>query len=81
MSYLKSGAVAASEGPLLTISHTCFCCGETAEGPAIGYDVRRPDGRYVRVLFHRDCAFVMAQRIICDAWPNRRDGEWMSIDR
>jgi hypothetical protein len=51
---------------------TCPACGEPSSGSTVGY---------VRVLFHRDCAFAMAQRIICDAWPNRRAGEWMRNDQ
>ena len=63
-------------------SDTCLCCGEPSNGPLVGYDLILPGSEiYTRALFHRDCAFAMAQRIIVDAWPNRRAGEWMANDR
>lgn len=34
-----------------------------------------------RILMHRDCAFAMAQRLICDAWPNRHMDSLMKNDR
>lgn len=54
----------------------CFCCGKPLDGPTVAYDAH-PVVEHLkhRVLMHRDCAFAMAQRIICDAWPNRHDGE------
>lgn len=56
----------------------CFCCGKQLDGPLVGYDVDSPsEGGPQRVLMHRDCAFAMAQRIICDAWPKRRVGAQM----
>jgi hypothetical protein len=57
---------------------TCMCCGDPANGPLVGYDMNLPSVGHVRALFHRDCAFAMAQRMICDAWPNRRAGEQMT---
>lgn len=57
----------------------CLCCGGQIEGPTIGYDLNLPgmDAPITRAMMHRDCAFAMAQRIICDAWPNRRSGHQM----
>jgi hypothetical protein len=58
---------------------SCLCCGEAIEGPTVGYDLCLPggDSTITRAMMHRDCAFAMAQRIICDAWPNRRVGQQM----
>jgi hypothetical protein len=48
----------------------CVACDKPLSGATIVYDLygTEPTGN----TFHRDCAFEMAQRIICDAWPNRR---------
>ena len=65
-------------------STNCLACGKKLLGPSIGYDfLQRPDGEELAFsgLFHRDCAFAMAQRIINDAWINRRDGALMLNDR
>ena len=73
---------AAETGSPFNTHDICMCCGEKADGPLIGYDLTLPNPEgHVRALFHRDCAFAMAQRIIIDAWPNRRSGEWMKNDR
>lgn len=57
----------------------CFCCGEeiktAMDGPVISYDGFPTTDVLTRVSMHRDCAFAMAQRIICDAWPNRNVGD------
>lgn len=57
----------------------CFCCNEEVktanDGPIISYDAWPTSDVLTRVVMHRDCAFAMAQRIICDAWPNRRSGD------
>ena len=59
----------------------CMCCGESADGPLVGYDMILPGTTHLtRALFHRDCAFAMAQRIICDAWPRRRDEPALRVD-
>lgn len=81
MTYYKNEVAAESESPI-GIGETCLCCGEAASGPTVGYDLVMPGtSHYTRVPFHRDCAFAMAQRIICDAWPHRRDGEPMQNNR
>jgi len=60
----------------------CMCCGEPSNGPLVGYDIILPgQSTYTRALFHRDCAFAMAQRIICDAWPKRRAAKLMENNR
>lgn len=57
----------------------CFCCNKpltkASDGPVIGYDAYPTGEGMANVMMHRDCAFAMAQRIICDAWPNRRVGD------
>lgn len=74
-------ADAAQASPFNT-HQICLSCGEPTDGATVGYDLILPGTKiYTRALFHRDCAFAMAQRIICDAWPNRRAGEWMRNDR
>lgn len=78
MTFYASAVVAQQEPGYKKTQH-CFCCNqavtEIGDGPVIGYDAYISDGVMERVLMHRDCAFAMAQRIICDAWPNRRAGE------
>lgn len=68
--------VVAKEDTPFELQTRCFCCnGElktAADGPLVSYDAYPNAARLTRVLMHRDCAFAMAQRIICDAWPNRR---------
>lgn len=50
----------------------CICCGQEILSDVVAYDMCIADpNKYVRTLMHRKCAFEMAQRIICDAWPNR----------
>lgn len=81
MTYHKDETKAFEDSPF-DIALNCLCCGEPAKGPTIGYDLVLPGtSHYTRVPFHRDCAFAMAQRMICDAWPNRRDGELMRNNR
>jgi hypothetical protein len=76
-----ANADAAQASPFNT-HKTCLSCGEPIDGPTVGYDLILPGTKiYTRALFHRDCAFAIAQRIICYAWPNRRTGEWMRNDR
>lgn len=80
MTFHADPAAAHEDSPFETYD-TCMCCGEPANGPLVGYDMDLPSRGHVRALFHRDCAFAMAQRLICDAWPKRRAGEWMRNDR
>lgn len=81
MTYFADAETAANESPF-AIHDTCLCCGEAANGPTIGYDLILPGSdKMTRAFFHRDCAFAMAQRIICDAWPNRRDKPGMQNNR
>jgi hypothetical protein len=80
MVYYPSREVADEESAL-EIHGTCMCCGAEAEGPLVAYDLTLPGNRLARALFHRDCAFAMAQRIICDTWPKRRDKTLMGNDR
>ena len=49
----------------------CVLCSEPLKGPTIVYDVSLHPGSREGIAMHRDCAFAMSQRIICDAWPNR----------
>lgn len=74
MTYSISAFVAKEESPF-DVHEPCFCCGQKIEGPVVSYDAHITPGTITRVLMHRDCAFAMAQRIICDAWPNRRHGD------
>jgi len=71
--------VTAREQSLFKLQTQCFCCGKAietaADGPVIAYDAHPGTELLHSVLMHRDCAFAMAQRIICDAWPKRRAGE------
>ena len=73
MTYYKSREAALDNAVLET--HTiCMACGKEADGPIVGYDLTLPGSDLLTTaFFHRDCASAMAQRIICDAWPNRRD--------
>lgn len=49
----------------------CFCCKGGLVGDMVTYDGFEEDGRNNTLWMHKKCAFEMAQRIICDAWPNR----------
>ncbi len=81
MTYFKDAETAIQDSPF-NPGPICMCCGEPPAGPTVGYDLVMPEtGTMSRVMFHRDCAFAMAQRLICDAWPNRRDGELMKTNR
>jgi len=80
VTYFKDAETAENASPVATAG-ICMGCGEPPAGPTVTYDMFMPDGATNRVLFHRDCAFAVAQRLICDAWPNRRDGEWMQNNR
>ncbi len=81
MTYHKDLATAEEDSPFATHG-VCMCCGEASDGPLIGYDLVLPQTQiYTRALFHRDCAFAMAQRIICDSWPNRRTHNPMQNNR
>ncbi len=59
----------------------CACCGESITGPSVVYDLQLEPGVVKGLAMHRDCAFATAQRIICDAWPNRRVSEPMQNNR
>jgi len=78
MSYFKDRQAAESGFSHSTVD-SCFTCGKKIEGPNVRHDGYEPGGRSVSIYLHRDCAFVMAQRLIVDTWPNRRDGEHMSV--
>lgn len=81
MTYHKDLEAAERDSPFNT-HDVCMCCGSTSDGPLVGYDLILPDDTTLtRALFHRDCAFAMAQRLIMDAWANRHDGEWMKNNR
>lgn len=77
MTYFATRATANAFG-LGAVPDNCMLCGGALGGPIIAYDSVSEIG----VLWaHRDCAFAMANRIICDAWPNRRYGALMENDR
>jgi len=81
MTFHKDLSDAETESPCETYD-VCMCCGEPSSGPLVGYDLHLPGSDlYTRALFHRDCAFAMAQRIIIDAWPNRHKGVFMENRR
>jgi hypothetical protein len=75
MTYHSDGQSAISSRPFQD-ENDCFCCGKVVVGPTVHYDGYK-ENKGVSLYMHRDCAFAMAQRIICDAWPNRREGEPM----
>jgi hypothetical protein len=79
MTFDISVVVAKEESPFEILSDQCFCCGKVlrtaSDGPVVSYDGFVRSENMSRVLMHRDCAFAMAQRLICDAWPNRRAGD------
>jgi hypothetical protein len=57
----------------------CFGCGKELLGPIVRYDGYGENGVGQSEYFHRDCAFAVAQRLILDTWPNRREGVPMSV--
>lgn len=72
MTYFKDARTAKEQSHFATYE-TCMCCGKPTAGSTVVYDLTLPGTDiYTSAFFHRDCAFDMAQRIICDAWPNRR---------
>jgi hypothetical protein len=81
MTYFNDKASAEAHAPFKTYP-TCMCCGEATDGPLVGYDLILPGTDHLtRALFHRDCAFAMAQRLIIDTWPHRHAGEPMKNNR
>jgi hypothetical protein len=78
MTFDISIITAIAESPFHMSAH-CFCCNKelksAMDGSIVSYDAYPNQGTHARVAMHRDCAFAMAQRIICDAWPNRRAGD------
>ena len=78
MTFSPTFAEASASSPFLHTTN-CICCGTPIKGPTIAYDLELPGAEtpLTRAMMHRDCAFAMAQRIICDAWPNRRFGQQM----
>lgn len=77
MSYYPN-ANRAADIALFPVVKKCLCCGEEVSGPTVMYD-GFPSGSetLMSMMMHRDCAFAMAQRLICDAWPNRNDSHSM----
>lgn len=77
MTYFPDDESAKSSSPY-NYSTQCFGCGDKLSGPTVRYDGYSERGVGSSVFFHRDCAFAMAQRLILDTWPNRRDGKAMT---
>ena len=52
----------------------CFDCGRPLDGASVRYDGYAHSGKGGghSIYMHTVCASEMAQRLICDAWPNRR---------
>lgn len=73
MTYSADLEAARIKAGSMAIYEICLCCGKEAAGPTVAWDLMLPeDNAYRRVFFHRDCAFGMAQGMICDVWPNRQ---------
>jgi hypothetical protein len=56
--------------------HTCPVCGEKPQRNIVWYDFNQlsnDHGPMTTVWFHRECASLLGQRLICDAFPNRYD--------
>lgn len=75
MTYFTDARDAADESPFPHYDH-CLCCGKESTGATVAWDLQLPGTELpmTRVLFHRECAFKMAQGMIVDAWPNRHEG-------
>lgn len=73
MTYLKNGESTDNFTPH-GFSDFCFGCGKRIEGPTVRYDGYLKANEVASIFMHRDCAFAIAQRLIIDTWPNRRDG-------
>jgi hypothetical protein len=78
MTYFRDRA-AAEAGMRFSPVDNCFTCGDKIEGPTVRHDGHDANGKAISIFLHRDCAFVMAQRLIIDTWPNRRDDHPMSV--
>lgn len=70
MTYYKNPELARVNS-LYKTTTKCAACGSPLTGATVVYDLYGTE--IVGHAFHRNCAFEMAQRIICDAWPNRHD--------
>lgn len=78
MSYFKSPDEAQATLKVFHDENKCFLCGKDLCGPTVEYMGYLMGGT---TLMHRDCAFAMANRIIADCWPNRRDDQLMKCDK
>lgn len=56
----------------LTSDRICFGCGEKLNKFVVRYDGYAEPSLMKSIFMHPECASEMAQRIICDTWPNRR---------
>lgn len=74
MSYYKSSEDAVKDGLFgwRNPPDKCFGCGKNLGGPIVVYD-GYDEEKSKTIWMHRNCSFEMAQRMICDAWPNRRE--------
>lgn len=79
MTYHSDGHSALKEAPFKDQSLR-LCCGNVVTGPTVRYDGYIKANELTSLFMHRDCAFAMAQRMICDAWPNRREKNLMQND-
>lgn len=57
----------------------CLICSEQIDGPTFSYHMHELPGGSGH--FHADCAFSMAQRVIFDVWPHRRDFDLLKRER
>lgn len=68
MTFYKTPEIA-REKSLVELTTVCVSCGDPLTGATVVYELYGTDT--IGHTFHRQCAFEMAQRMICDAWPNR----------
>ncbi|MGY2685428.1 hypothetical protein ACVWVZ_004762 [Pseudomonas tolaasii] len=59
----------------------CFNCNRPLEGSSVCYDgyVSGDGPTGISIYMHTECAMAVAQRLICDAWPNRRSGKYIKV--
>lgn len=60
--------------PAVASQTDCFECGKHISGAGIEYHGHDAEGHIAAIYLHPTCATVLAQRLICDGYPNRRQG-------
>ncbi|EPH5795766.1 hypothetical protein ACS2R3_003277 [Pseudomonas aeruginosa] len=74
MSYFKNTKESLQIHEYMTEEGLCFGCGTMIYGGVVRYDGYADSETVKGLFFHPSCAAVVGQRLICDGYPNRREG-------